>query len=351
MTAPLVPSQPSLPSAQPRDEAGPAAFPPAGADDSGGPKGAGGGAGAGGVAFVLQGGGSLAAAQIGMLRALTEVGVVPDLVVGASAGALNAVAYAADPTVAGVERVAAVWAALRRRDVAPLSLRALVAGVIGRQDGLASTTGLRHLLESGLVPARLEETVIAAHVVTTDLETGSPVVLSHGDSVEALLATCAYPGVFPPVTIGGRRLIDGGVSADTPVLQAEGLGATTTYVLPSVGPTINAATPELVPRGAVALALRAINQILGNAARADMSAVHGRVYLLPTPGAATANPFDFRGTRNLIAAGYRLTLDWLRDPAPILTSASASVETSAVAPAASSPRPRAPIVAPAPGLA
>jgi NTE family protein len=276
--------------------------------------------GGGRVAFVFQGGGSLAAAHVGMLRALTEAGIVPDLVVGASAGALNAVAYASDPTLAGIDRTAAVWASIRRKDVAPLSARALVGGLIGRQDGLASSTGLRHLIESGLVVPRLEQTVIPAHVVTTDLETGRPVVLSRGDAVEALLATSAYPGVYSPVTIEGRRLIDGGVSADTPVRQAESLGATTTYVLPSVGPTPVAATAELVPHGAFALALRAMNQILGNAARADMSAVRGTVYLLPTPGTKTVNPFDFRGTRNLITAGYQLTLDWLRDPAPVPTS-------------------------------
>lgn len=343
MTAPLLPSQPSSPLVPPPGGARPATGRRAGGvgRDTGEPGGTGDGARGGGVAFVFQGGGSLAAAQVGMLRALTEAGIVPDLVVGASAGALNAVAYASDPTAAGVERLAEVWASLRRRDVAPLSARALVNGLIGRQDGLASSTGLRHLLESGLVVYRLEQTVIPAHVVTTDLETGRPVVLSRGDAVEALLATSAYPGVFPPVTVAGRRLIDGGVSADTPVRQAECLGATTTYVLPSVGPTVGAATPDRVPHGAFALALRAVNQILGNAARADMSAVRGTVYLLPTPGAATGNPFDFRGTRTLVAAGYQLTRDWLRDPTPV----------PAPSPASSSAPLGTPIAAPAPGLA
>ncbi|MBL7498075.1 patatin-like phospholipase family protein [Frankia sp. CN7] len=339
MTEPLLPSQSSRPSVPPRAGARLAAGPRAA--DTTDTKDAGEGSAEGGVAFVFQGGGSLAAAQIGMLRALTEAGVVPDLVVGASAGALNAVAYASDPTAVGIERVADIWASLRRKDVAPLSLRGLVGGLVGRQDGLTSSTGLRHLLESGLVVPRLEQTIIPAHVVTTDLETGCPVVLSSGDAVEALLATSAYPGVFPPVTVGSRRLIDGGVSADTPVRQAESLGATTTYVLPSVGPTVGGATPELVPRGAFALALRAVNQILGNAARADMSVARGTVYLLPTPSTATVNPFDFRGTRTLIAAGYRLTRAWLRDPVPV----------PALSPAPSPAQRRPPLAAPAPGLA
>jgi NTE family protein len=352
MTAPLLPSQPSFSSTAPRVDASPAGARARDVSGGGGDPGgkrpreplgapATAGAGAGPVAFVLQGGGSLAAAQIGMLRALTEAGIVPDLVLGASAGALNAVAYASDPTLAGIEQIAQIWASLRRKDIAPLSLRALVNGLLGRQDGLASTTGLRHLLENGMVAPRLEQTVIPAHVVTTDLETGAPLVLSAGDTVQALLATSAYPGVFPPVTVDGRRLIDGGVSADTPVRQAESLGATTTYVLPSVGPTTGAATPEPVPRGAFALALRALNQILGNAARADMSAVRGTVYLLPAPGTTIVNPFDFRGTRNLLAAGYRLTRAWLGDPVPIQAS---SVSPS-VGPL------RLPVTAPSPGMA
>lgn len=78
------------------------------------------------VAFVFQGGGSLSAPQVGMLRALTEAGVTPDLVIGTSAGALNAVAYASDPTVAGLRRLERLWLNLRRRDVAGISARTLL---------------------------------------------------------------------------------------------------------------------------------------------------------------------------------------------------------------------------------
>src|ERR1700691_275552 len=73
------------------------------------------------VAFVFQGGGSLAAPQVGMLRALTEAGVTPDLVIGSSAGALNAVAFASDPSLAGLRTLETVWLSLRRRRVAPFS--------------------------------------------------------------------------------------------------------------------------------------------------------------------------------------------------------------------------------------
>src|SRR5258707_14001052 len=128
---------------------------------------------AGGVACVFQGGASLSAPRVGMLRALSEAGVVPDLVVGSSAGALNAVAFATDPTQAGLERLEAVWMSLRRRKVAQFSARTLLAAALGRGDGLVSNSGLRDLLRNAVLPATLDGTVIPAHVVATDLGSGA----------------------------------------------------------------------------------------------------------------------------------------------------------------------------------
>ena len=75
------------------------------------------------VAFVLQGGGSLAAGQVGMLRALFEAGIRPDLVIGSSAGALNAVAFAQNPTTAGLDELQDLWSRLRRSDIFPFRPR------------------------------------------------------------------------------------------------------------------------------------------------------------------------------------------------------------------------------------
>ena len=108
----------------------------------------------GGVACVFQGGGSLSAPQVGMLRALSEAGVLPDLVVGSSAGALNAVAFAADPTQAGLDRLKSVWMSLRRRKVAQFSARTLLAAALGRGDGQVSNSARRDLLRNAALPAR-----------------------------------------------------------------------------------------------------------------------------------------------------------------------------------------------------
>jgi NTE family protein len=259
------------------------------------------------VAFVFQGGGSLTAPQVGMLRALCDTGLTPDLVLGSSAGAINAVAFATDPGPAGLDRLEAVWTSLRRRHVAPLSAPTLLAAVAGRGDGLVPNSGLRGLLASAAIARTLEGTSIPVHVVATDLASGAAVVFSDGETTEALLASCAFPGLYPPVRVGGRLLVDGGVSADVPVLQAEALGATVTYVLPAAVCDV----AQSLPRGPLPLAYHALGQVLGAAARGDLAAARGPVRILPAPSSRAASPVDFRDTSRLIDEGYRLASDWL----------------------------------------
>jgi len=265
---------------------------------------------AGGVAFVFQGGGSMSAPQVGMLRALSEAGVRPDLVVGSSAGAVNAVAFATDPTQAGLDRLQAVWMSLRRRKVAQLSARTLLAAALGRADGLVSNCGLRDLLASAALPATLDGTTIAAHVVATDLGSGAAVVLSRGPTGPALLASCAFPGLYPPVEVAGRRLIDGGVAADVPVLQAEALGARVIYVLPAAGSDVTAPPPHRP----LPLAFHALGQVLGSVAATNVAAARRPVHVLPAPSSQTTSPVAFRDTSRLIDQGYRLTARWLASP-------------------------------------
>jgi NTE family protein len=265
---------------------------------------------------VFQGGGSLSAPQVGMLRALTDFGISPDFVIGTSAGALNAVAFATDPSPHGVQRLEDLWLTLRRRHVARVSVRNLARAVIGRSDGLLDSGPLVDLLRTDFVPPILNDTAIPAHVVATELLTGEPVILSDGDTTSALLASAAFPGIFAPVQRGSLRLIDGGVGADIPVLQAEALGADVSYVLPAA--VSDDRTPSL--RGPLAMAYHALGQILESTARRDAKAARGEVHLLPPAASAASNPLDFRETRRLIEDGYRLATDWLGRGASLIDS-------------------------------
>jgi NTE family protein len=258
------------------------------------------------VAFVLQGGGALSAPQVGMLRALTEAGVTPDLVIGSSAGALNAVAFAASPTLEGLDRLEEVWLRLSLRRVAQIRPGRVLRAVLGREDALLSPAPLAQLLPA-VVPARLEDTATPAHVVATHQDSGQAVVLSHGDCVRLLLASAAIPGIYPSVDIDGAPLVDGGIAADVPVLQAEALGADVCYVLPAAV-SADADTPL---RGPISIAYRALGHILDGGSRRDIAAARGIVHVLPAAVSSASNPFDFRATRRLIDDGHRQSRNWL----------------------------------------
>jgi NTE family protein len=229
------------------------------------------------------------------------------MVIGSSAGALNAVAYATDPSPAGLDRLEELWLRLRWRNVAKVSVPLLVRALLGRRDGLLDASPLIELLTDGMVAPTLEGTALPAHVVTTDLMTAEPIVLSAGNTVTALLASAAFPGIYEPVPYQGLQLIDGGVSADIPVLQAEALGAEICYVLPAAVSDDTGAPPH----GPLAMAYHALGQILDATAKRDTKAAQGVVHLLPATTSPASNPLDFRESRRLISDGYRLACGWL----------------------------------------
>jgi NTE family protein len=150
---------------------------------------------AGTTAFVLAGGGSYGAIQVGMLRELVAYGVKPDIVVGASVGALNGAYFAGDPTAAGVARLEGIWRGLKRRDVFPVTLRRLV-GLLFDSTALVNPHGLRRLIERHLPYRTLEDAAIPMHVAATEVLSGTAVKLSSGPAVEAILAAVRYPRHF-----------------------------------------------------------------------------------------------------------------------------------------------------------
>jgi NTE family protein len=262
------------------------------------------------VAFVLQGGASLAAAQVGMLRALHDEGIRPDIVVGTSAGALNAVAFAQNPTRTGLDELGQLWGRVRRRDVFPLRPATAIAGLLGRSDNLVSAAPLRSWLVRGVDIDRLEDAVVPVSVVATDAVSGAAVVLSTGSAIQALLASSAVPGVYAAVEIDGRHLVDGGVAADLPVLAAESLGATVSYVLPRARTAAR--------NGALHALARTTNQLLERTSASDIAAARHEVHILPAPVTKATSPFDFRFSAALMHDGYASARSWLaRNLAPV----------------------------------
>ena len=152
------------------------------------------------TAFVLSGGGSLGAVQVGMLGALSERGVEPDLLVGTSAGAINAAFVGGHGMGAeALEELAGLWRSMRRKNLFALRPLHGVLAVVGVRSSLFSAEPLKSLVEANLGYRDLLEASIELHLVTTDLSSGHGVMLSSGDAVSAVVASAAIPGVFPPV--------------------------------------------------------------------------------------------------------------------------------------------------------
>lgn len=252
------------------------------------------------TAFVLSGGASLGAMQVGMLRALYERGIAPDLLVGTSAGALNAAFVASRPqTVTTANQLARVWMAMRREEIFPVALRTLLSGMSSRHDHLVPDRGLRRVLGRHVEIESLEHAAIPLHLVTFDVMGGREVLLSEGPALEALLAAAAIPGVLPPVPWGERRLVDGGVVNNTPISHAVELGADTIYVLPtSAGPRCL----ERPHRGALDAAVHGLSLLLDGRLAADLARYASRAELIvmPAVNAPRVQPADFSQARRLI---------------------------------------------------
>jgi NTE family protein len=260
------------------------------------------------VAFVLSGGASLGAVQVGMLRALCERGIRPDVLVGTSVGAVNAAWIAGRPDPEGIDHLCEIWLSLRRQDVFPFDPLRSAAGLLGRTNHFIPNDALRTLLETHLPFTRLEDASVPVHVVTTDLKTGRAAIMTSGPAVPALLASCAIPGVFPPVTIGRREYIDGGVANHTPMTIALQLGATEVYVLPVGYPWLNRE-----PTNALGMALHALARIIEQKLDTEVEQNRGLadIHVLPAMDVSDISPADFSHTREMIDWGYTSTRRYL----------------------------------------
>ena len=182
-------------------------------------------------AFVLGGGGVLGAAEVGMARALLEAGVQPDLVCGTSVGAINGAAIAADPTPDGAQRLLAIWDALAEDGILDGSLIRRVAEVVRGRTSLHGNGGLRRMLRDRLPAQTFEELSVPFECVAASIESAKEHWFNAGDLIEPVLASCALPGVFPPVRIGDEHFFDGGLVNSIPLDRAVAHGADTVWVL------------------------------------------------------------------------------------------------------------------------
>lgn len=255
------------------------------------------------IAFVLSGGASLGAIQVGMLRALYERHIAPHFIVATSVGAVNGAFIASRPaTPATADALGDVWRSIHRADVFPPNLVSGLLGFLGRRNSLIPSSGLRRLLEAHVEFRRLGEATTPLHVIAVDLKSGGERRLSEGDAVEAVLASAAIPALFPPVPWDGAELIDGGVANNTPISHALELGATEIYVLP----TGYACALRAAPRGALGMGLHALSLLIQQRLIMEIAALEDRARLvvLPPPCPLAVSPADFCHAGELITRAH-----------------------------------------------
>lgn len=252
---------------------------------------------------MLCGGGSGGAVEVGFYRALWELGLPVDFVIGSSIGALNGAFIAASvpPPI-----LAELWRRFRRKDA--IRIRPLGFLMPLRVSALFDLTPLRRLLRETLPATRFEDLSIPLAIATTDLQEGKPVYWSgSGDIIEPLIASMSLPGIFPPVEIGGHQFVDGGIADNAPLARAVEMGARTIF---------------MITCGTCRASDRRFKDVVGILGRSFSIAIDGKfaadlvhlgnvvdVHCIRLPLSEEVDFLDFRCSDELIDAAYRETLE------------------------------------------
>ena len=245
------------------------------------------------TAFVLGGGGALGACEVGMLRALVDAGVEPDVVLGTSIGAVNGGIFAADPTAAGAERLESLWRSPDATAGIADSLLRQVGTLAKTRTHMQAITPLRQRLRDALGADTFDELAVPFQCVAASIERAAEHWFCEGPVIDPILASSAVPGVLPAVRIGGEHFIDGGIVNSIPVSRAVSLGAREVFVL-QVG---RLEKPLRAPRWPWEVGMVAFEVARRHRFHNDMANLpgHVRVHVMPTGGTAAAAFNDIAG--------------------------------------------------------
>ncbi|MDR7301171.1 patatin-like phospholipase family protein [Haloactinomyces albus] len=285
------------------------------------------------TAWVLPGGSTFGAIQAGLVTALFEAGIEPEMVLGTSAGSLNAAWLAGDPSSRGAEKLRELWNSMRRRDVFPIQPVRILAGKLGLSNSLMSSHGLARWVHRTLPYRRIEHARIPLTITATDINSGDGVYFEHGPVLPALIASCSIPGMFPPVRIDDRWLVDGGPAAFMPISRAVEQGADRVYVLPcggtepfepveperGVGSIATLPPPKKPPKSISGLNGDALGAAMASAARLDMqlNSTRCELHVLPAPSIHGLSPYSFAHSGALIEEAWRAARRWLPTATPV----------------------------------
>jgi len=183
------------------------------------------------IAWVLGGGGLRGAAEVGMAKALAAAGIQPDLIVGTSVGSINGAVLASAPIDLSVVRLEQMWDTMAATSVFSESVMSRIRNLFNHWTHLHSNDPLKKLIDEWVTFDAIEDALVEYQCVAACIESSSEHWFTEGPVRDAILASCALPGVMPPALVNGLHYIDGGVVNSIPVSRAIELGAKEIYVL------------------------------------------------------------------------------------------------------------------------
>lgn len=261
------------------------------------------------TAFLLPGGGSLGAVQVGMLKALEKHEIRADMYLGSSVGAVNAAYLASGPSDQTVPGLEDIWLSIHKSQIFPSSISANLWTLLGMRNHISDSAGLRELLEKNLNYVNLEDARIPVAVSTTNILTGNYRILKTGPAIEAVLASAAIPAIYPPVKRENDYLVDGSIAGHIPAEAAIEAGIERLIVLPT-GFTCSRTQP---PPGPVSIALQSVHIMLGRQLHTAIQLFSDKIDLIVIPPLCPVDTLmnDFNNTADFIHRAYEQTDAWL----------------------------------------
>ncbi len=271
------------------------------------------------IAFVFSGGGNRGALQVGAVQVLLSRGIVPDILIGTSVGAINAAYLAHDPSPAAAQELERLWLQVTNDDIYPGSRLGILWRLLKERTSLFPNENLYRFLSRHMPPGvetfgDLEGTQL--YIVATHLRTGRMHVFGEDPDdriIDAIMASTALPPLHPPWCVDGECYIDGGAVSDLPLRVAVEKGARTIYALHLLAPL----DPRPLVHGLQDVAGRALSALIQQqvaldfetAARARGVTLH-HIELCP-PAHLALSVRDFSRSAELISAGREQTERYL----------------------------------------
>ncbi len=266
-------------------------------------------------AFVLSGGGNMGPVQVGALKALLERGIYPEMIVGCSAGALNAGFLARDVSLEQVDRLADVWRSVTTHDVYPGSRLWAIWRLLSGKDSLYDNRNFYAFLQrKGTTPAQTFGSFpTKLYITATHLHSGKLHVFgdqANDRVLDALMASTALTPMHPPWEINGQRYSDGGTITPLPLRVAIERGATEIYAFHILSDESESVEQRLI-KGVAGVLTQTVGTMLRLQAEHDLLLAEikskAKLHYIPLTVTMRPEPTDFSMAQQMIDEGYLTT--------------------------------------------